>query len=86
GAISSLTLGGTSDFLRGTAVFEIECATFDPECDIDVDLFDYRLLRPCIAGPGRAPAVGCRRYDADGDSDVDLKDVAAFLVQFTGQQ
>jgi hypothetical protein len=34
----------------------------------------------CLAGPGAQPPPGCATADLDGDSDVDLKDVAALQL------
>ena len=63
----------------------------DFDYDRDVDLPDFALFQPCIAGPdvGVVPG-GCTEAtfasaDLDGDEDVDLNDIAAFQGLFTGE-
>ncbi|MCP4250056.1 MAG: hypothetical protein GY778_23690 [bacterium] len=60
--------------------------TGDFDEDGDVDGFDYAFLAGCFAGPGTAPSFGCEPCDVDADIDVDLADVGAFQVAFTGSQ
>jgi len=55
----------------------------DFDADGDVDVEDYALLAPCIAGPNQSAAPACRPFDADLDGDVDLLDVAEFLHEMT---
>jgi hypothetical protein len=47
-----------------------------------VDLDDWTLFAPNLAGPGVAP--GRWEADLDGDGDCDLQDVARFTANFTG--
>lgn len=82
--VSSLVLEGTNDGLQGLALFTIQCAAFDPQCDVDVDLNDYTLFRPCIIGPDIEASSSCSRFDATGDGHVDLADMSEFLTKFTG--
>ncbi len=82
--ISSLVLAGVHEDLAGRGSFTIACDAADPECDNDVDLGDYRALRPCMTGPEEAPAAQCMRFDMDDDADVDLEDWTLFLERFTG--
>jgi len=82
--LSALVLAGVREDLSGSGTFSIVCPPADPECDNDVDLNDYRLLYPCVAGPGRTPTDQCLRYDMDGDVDVDFADVGKFVRQFSG--
>ncbi len=60
----------------------------DADCDGDVDGDDYAVLRTCITGPtgdGRSGVDPCpARLDFDQDGDVDLRDVGAFSMAFTG--
>jgi hypothetical protein len=50
---------------------------FDHDSDVDVE--DYALLAPCIAGPYHAAIPACRPLDLDFDGDVDLVDMAEFV-------
>lgn len=68
-----------------------------PLCDFDsngrIDLADYQALRQCVGGANAMPhpnppitASECLNvFDADGDGDVDLGDVAYFQTWFQGQ-
>jgi hypothetical protein len=70
----------------------IKAAPGDYNADGAVDLSDFALLPDCLFGPGVLPApvetatsVKClEAFDFDGDSDVDLQDVAAFDQVFDG--
>lgn len=69
-----------------TGGFRIEQAAGD--CDIDggVTLFDWASLPACFTGPfpiAPDPRI-CPCIDADGDDDVDLVDLAAFQVNYSG--
>jgi hypothetical protein len=57
------------------------------DCNSDgwVNLVDYDDFEACLCGPnGSLPLPDCNCFDLDGDSDVDLSDVARFLAEFTG--
>jgi hypothetical protein len=62
--------------------------------DEDVDLDDHYGLVSALAGPGQTPgyptpeclAAYLDAFDFDTDSDVDLRDFAAFQKRFTGLQ
>jgi len=58
----------------------------DIDCDADVDLDDYAVFKPCLGRPGGAVGLGCEAYKLDLDNDIDLGDVARFMVAFTGSQ
>ncbi len=53
--------------------------------DGDVDFADYTELAGCLTGPGSVPPDGCECLDLDGSGRVDLADVAAFQLSFTGE-
>jgi len=50
----------------------------DFDNDHDVDVHDYALFVPCIAGPNQTVVPACRQFDVDLDGDVDLADFCAF--------
>jgi hypothetical protein len=57
------------------------------DCNSDgcVDLVDYDDLDDCLSGPdGGLLFPDCNCFDVDGDSDVDLSDIARFQAEFTG--
>ena len=57
------------------------------DCNSDgwVNLIDYDDLDECLSGPaGGLSQTACNCFDLDGDSDVDLSDVARFQAEFTG--
>jgi len=62
----------------------------DLDCDGDVDLDDFVLWSPCLAGPGVVVSPqGCSAIiftdsDLDMDSDVDLGDYALFTMALAG--
>jgi len=51
---------------------------FDLNCV--VDSADFAGMPSCLTGPGGLCSEDCRVFDFDGDSDVDLEDVAEFLL------
>jgi len=62
----------------------------DIDGDFDVDLIDHKIASGCMTGPGEiAQPVICTqeeldRADSDSDGDIDLKDLAAMQLAFTG--
>ncbi|MCP4247435.1 MAG: hypothetical protein GY778_10345 [bacterium] len=56
----------------------------DADADGDLDLDDWSVLYGCLTGPDVVPPAGCSVFLWDGDSDVDLVDVAGFQAAFTG--
>lgn len=56
----------------------------DPDDDGDRALDDFASLPGCMTGPRGGVPKGCEVFDADERADVDLKDVSAFLLSFTG--
>ena len=54
--------------------------------DGTVTLTDYDYLSLCTlnSGPGTTAPQGCVMFDADLDTDVDLRDVAQFWICFSG--
>ncbi|MFQ5415135.1 MAG: hypothetical protein ACE5E6_11825, partial [Phycisphaerae bacterium] len=69
-----------------------EDGSFDFDSDDDVDHQDYYYVQECLVkdgpgifgGPRNDAGPGCRFADSDGDTDVDLRDIAAFQNAFTG--
>ena len=55
----------------------------DCDCDGAVGLADLAVLVDCLCGPGVATS-GCACVESDGDGDVDMRDVAAFMLQYGG--
>ena len=70
----------------------VPCPPGDSDLDGDVDGEDYAALANCLSPPALWPdplppmtPQNCTdMFDADGDHDVDLSDVAAFQASFTG--
>ena len=64
----------------------------DYDSDQDVDGRDFYFFHECLTnrrpgisgGPGNDAGPGCRFADFDDDTDVDLRDVAAFQRTFRG--
>lgn len=50
--------------------------------DRTVDLDDYAQMNACLKGPGIDAGAVCALGDSNNDSDVDLRDVAAFNNSF----
>lgn len=62
---------------------EVCPTTGDGTLDGVVDLDDLALLQECLNGPaGESVPAGCGPYNADLDTDVDARDVAAFQAAF----
>ena len=65
--------------------FWFPLAPTDCNSDGSVGLLDHADFEHCLSGPdGGLLLPGCNCFDVDGDSDVDLSDVARFQVEFTG--
>lgn len=59
------------------------CAPMDGTCDGAVAWDDYVYFAGCLSGPATGyGAPGCRAFDGDSDSDVDLPDFATFQAAF----
>ena len=56
----------------------------DLDGDCFVDAADYGDFHACLGGPGAPPPGGCGSADLDGDADVDLRDAAVLLCDYTG--
>lgn len=54
----------------------------DSNNDADVDATDWKAFSACVHGPGSTVPTECRKFDADLDRDVDVKDVVAFEYFF----
>ena len=66
--------------------FWFPLAPTDCNSDGAVDLFDYGDVEPCLSGPdGGLLFPDCNCFDVDGDSDVDLSDLARLQAEFTGE-
>ena len=57
---------------------------FDDNDDCRIDIGDVTKFAACMSGPGNAshPLCGCQ--DADVDGVIDMRDVVALQVAFTG--
>ncbi len=85
------TIGQPDSGMLTGAAFELSGGFWFPvppdDCNSDggVNLIDYGDFDGCLSGPdGGLPAPGCSCFDLDGDSDIDLSDVAEFQAAFTG--
>jgi len=58
----------------------------DADADGDVDQDDYAGLYLCLSGPDVLPSGECGPFYLDEDDDIDLVDVRAFQVAFTGAE
>ncbi len=57
---------------------------FDFDGDGGVDLLDYDHFNGCMAGPGVLVGQSCLIHDADGDGDVDERDLGGLQLAFDG--
>lgn len=57
----------------------------DVDCNLLVDLADFAHWSTCVTGPDSKVGLlpGCEAFDSDGDSDIDLRDLAGFLQVFS---
>jgi hypothetical protein len=55
----------------------------DCDADGDVDDADTQQFANCVTGTGGTLINGCDCSDFDGDSDIDLRDMAAYQRNFT---
>ncbi len=84
-----IPLRGTtrSTFDDGTVenLVEFTFATGDVDADNDTDLRDFRLQSVCITGPNGEPyRPSCTSADLTLDGSINLADVAAIQIMFTG--
>ncbi|MCC7292451.1 MAG: hypothetical protein IT449_10375 [Phycisphaerales bacterium] len=57
----------------------------DSDRDGGIDLADFTDLHDCLTGPAASTIdLACLPFDFDGDSDIDLQDIAAFQTAFDG--
>jgi hypothetical protein len=61
---------------------EMCCWPGDLDDDGDVELTDYQIFYSCMDGPSSGVPTDCDQADLQLDSDVDLEDLAAFLIAF----
>jgi len=77
------TMSGGDFELSGGFWFPL--APTDCNSDGFVGLLDYGDSEACLSGPGGGLlSPDCNCFDVDGDSDVDLADVARLQAEFTG--
>ena len=78
-----MVVGGTFQGSRSTC--DLGCAgSRDLDRNGDVDLDDLEVFVTCLSGPGVALITGCDLADFNFDRRIDLRDVAAFQLAFTG--
>lgn len=64
----------------------------DGDRDGDVDLLDYQAFEACFRNSGPTTPLGAEfqacidAYDVDADNDLDMRDLASFLITFTGRR
>ena len=66
-------------------IITVSGAPGDFDGDGDADLMDYGSLKDCLSGPTGVLKKGCTCLDTNGDDHVDLRDVRAFQIDFTGE-
>jgi hypothetical protein len=70
------------DYIRYGRMPDDGSGDFDSDGDLDDE--DLYFVQECAGMPGEDAGPGCRFADFDGDSDVDLVDLAQFQAGFTG--
>jgi hypothetical protein len=75
---------GAGDVIRADLVFAGYTPPGDFNGDGELDQSDLETFLFCHVGPGGtfAPGHFCMTADADGDADVDVKDLAVFQERF----
>ncbi len=68
--------------LAGGVPAEMCCWPGDLDDDGDVELTDYQIFHSCMDGPSSGVPMDCDQADLQRDSDVDLEDLAGFLIAF----
>lgn len=68
----------------GAAEVRVSTIRGDFDCDTRVELDDYSMFQSCLGGPLGAVSSECQKCKLDGDNDIDLGDLAEFMVAFTG--
>ncbi|MHC4698319.1 MAG: hypothetical protein ACYTFA_16425 [Planctomycetota bacterium] len=59
----------------------------DADANCTVDLADYAGWGDCMTGPDLGPYdAGCAVFNFDGNDDIDLKDLAQFVLVFGGER
>ncbi len=93
--ISESTLTNTfEEFWYDDVLLEAPCPRedlpFDADADGDVDQTDFAYVQRCFSGEGNVSGLDdpypCRCLDDDGDQDVDLDDLDAFLFCVSGPE
>lgn len=81
--MNEMLLGGIDTTNDYTAV-KLYVWAGDVDRDGDLDLGDFAEFEACITGPDEPTELGCDVFDFNVDDTLDLTDVAAFQVSFTG--
>ncbi len=86
--LSSTTSAAASDHFPVFADLTVPAggggAYGDGDLDGDVDLRDAAEFMNCFTGAGGSADAGCRKFDNNGDNDVDRADYHAFWLAMTG--
>lgn len=71
--------------IGGSSVFTYFTSGPGVSTNVEISCTNPKCTLPCISGPGTPVAPGCNRLaDTDCDGDIDLRDLAKFLNEFTG--
>lgn len=70
-----------SAFARGFLLYPVDP---DLDDDGDIDLLDHFLMQGCMTGPPGPVGLECLASDLHRNGNVDLFDVRAFQIRFTG--